>query len=407
MDMTQKRWCLRLAAVTLTLAFAAQTQARTVVDAAAFGFSPTNAPSANAMALQKVLDGGARTVRIAKAGEYLLDRTVLIDDDTEIDCAKGVIFRKSGRYAHVLCNRGAFSYTTNCNITIRGLEIKCGSLDGMQGPESNAPGLRGQIAFVRIRNVEVLDFVCTNYTGGCQYCLQFVGFDGVRVENFDIRGSKDGIHFDYGRNFTVRHGRLCTKDDGVAVNAGDWPGCVTPLIGSIENGLVEDVEDLPGGTCNFARCITGVWQDWHKGVRLQRNDLVRVGRNIYCVYPMPLCLESNTPPEYVSMTAPTHAHGVWKSPEGINFQFMQDDGNVRADIRNVTFRNIRMNADRGIGCSYEILHYARLVHPEIPRENYPICQIKVEDVIKDANRAIVYGGGRCGDRNAQLCQSQG
>ena len=380
-------------------------------DAAKFGFSASATPSANADALQKALDGGDKTVVVSRPGVYELDRTVFMDSNTSLLCAKGVVFRKAARYAQVLANRGAFNYTTNCNIVISGLELRCGALDERQDENSNAPGLRGQIAFVRIRNVIVRDFVCTEYglQGSNQYCLQFVGFDNVLVENFDIRGGKDGIHFDYGRNFVVRHGKLRTNDDGVAVNAGDWPGSVTPLIGSIENGIVEDIDDLPGGTCNFARCITGVWQDWHPGIRLQRNDLVRVGKNVYCVYPMPLCLDSAVVPEYVSNVAPTHGHGVWKSPEGICFQFMQDDGNLRADIRNVTFRNIRMNAARGISCSYEILHYARLLHPEIRRADYPVCQIRVEDVVKTAKGPIVNGNAdaditmdRCRNENGPL-----
>lgn len=364
------------------------------IDPADYGFSPAAEPSANAAALQKALEGGNRIVRIAKPGVYRLDRTVLLDSRTTLDCVPGTVFRKVGRYVSILANRGAFDGSTNANITVRGLEIRCGDEDCIEPPDSPVPGLRGQIAFVRVRDVAVEDFACTEYglVGSCQYCLQFVGFDGVRLENFVIIGGKDGIHFNYGRNFVVRHGWLRTHDDGIALNAGDWPGGCTPLIGSVTDGLVEDVEDLPGGTCNFARVITGVWADWHAGIRLQRNDLVRVGRNIYCVYPMPL--EENRDGscvEYLSNTRPTHTHGVWKSPEGISFQFMQADGNLRADITNVTFRNIRLNARRGINCGWEINKWARLIHPEIPRSDYPVIDIRIEDVEARTEFPVVDG----------------
>jgi 23S rRNA (uracil1939-C5)-methyltransferase len=155
-------------------------------------------------------------------------------------------------------------------------------------------------------------------------------------------------------------------------------------MGSIENGLVENVVDEDGGKCNFARVITGCWKEWHPGMKLQRCDIFNVGKNVYTVFPMPLGTN-----EYVSMTAPTHKHGVWKSPEGINFLFLQDDGETRADIRNVTFRNIRMDCKRSIACYWENCEWARLVHPEIPPKDYPVIDIRVENVVKTVPGAIV------------------
>ena len=255
------------------------------VDAAAFGFSPDSEPAANAAALQKALDGGGKTVVVTRPGIYRLDRTVYVDDDTVLDCAKGVVFGKTGEYPQVLLNRGALSRSWNRNITVRGLELRCNEHDLHQPADSPVPNLRGQIAFVRARNVKVQDFVCREYglVGSCQYCLQISGFEGLLVEDFDIQGGKDGIHLNYGRDFTIRNGRVRSGDDGIDLNAGDWPGGVTPLMGSITDGVIENVEDLPGGNWNFARVITGVWTDWHKGMRLQTDDMVRVGKRIYCV----------------------------------------------------------------------------------------------------------------------------
>lgn len=358
-------------------------------------FSPANAPEANARALQKALDGGGKTVCVRAPGEYRLDRTIYLDDDTTLQCASGVVFRKVGRYPQMLLNRKALVRGKTRNLVIDGLEIVCNREDMIQPPTNAVAGLRGHLGFVGIENVTIRNFKCLAYglVGSCQYCLQFVDFRNVVVEDFDIRGGKDGIHFDYGRQFVVRRGKLRTHDDGIAINAGDWPGDVTPLIGSIEDGLVEDVEDLPGGKCNFARCITGVWQDWHQGIKLQRNDLVRVGRRIYCVCPAELKRNPDgSVPEKVSSHPPTHAMGVWKSPDGINFQFLQEDGNLRADLRRVTFRNCRLAADRGICCAWEINEYARLIHPEIPKKDYPVIDIRIENCVKETPTPLVYGG---------------
>lgn len=364
------------------------------IDPSRFGFAAEASAATNAVALQMALTGGNRTVHVNKPGVYLLDRTVFLDDNTVLSCAKGVVFKKVGRYPQVLLNRAAFDGGTNVNITIRGIELRCNEQDMIQDVNSPAPNLRGQVAFVRAKDIHIQDFTCREYglVGSCQYCLQFVGFERLLVEDFDIEGGKDAIHLDYGRDFVIRNGRLRSGDDGVALNAGDWPGGVTPLMGSITDGIIENVEDMPGGRWNFIRVITGVWMDWHKGMRLQADDMVRVGNRIYCVWPMPRKrLESGAPIEWRSDTMPTHAFGVWKSPEGINFQFLQDDGNVRADITNVVIRNCRMNADRGVFCAWEINDYARLIHPEIPHSDYPKIDIRIENCIKTTKTPLVYG----------------
>ena len=333
-------------------------------------------------------------VRIGKPGIYRVDRTVLLDDNTVLSCVKGVVLKKEGRYPQVLLNRAALEGGTNVNITVCGLELRCNEQDMVRPADSPLPNLRGQIAFVRARNVTIRDFVCREYglVGSCQYCLQFVGFDGLLVEDFDIQGGKDAIHLDYGRNFAIRNGRLRSADDGVALNAGDWPGGVTPMMGSITDGIIENVEDMPGGRWNFVRVITGVWTDWQKGMRLQTDDLVRVGKRIYCVWPMPRGRqEDGAPHEWTSDTMPTHGSGVWKSPEGINFQFLQDDGNIRADITNVVIRNCRLNADRGVFCAWEINDYARLIHPRIPHADYPRIDIRIEGCTKATKTPLVYG----------------
>jgi hypothetical protein len=358
---------------------------KTTVDPAIFGFSPDATPETNAKALQKALDGGRKTVKCSKSGVYGLDRTVFIDSDTILEFAPGTVLKKMKPYSNILVNRGAYNYGCDSNIVVRNLEISVNNMQAIPGPDSNAPGLRGHFAFYRVKNVECHNFTCNDCEGG-QYCWHAAEFDGLLLDGFTIRGKKDGVHLNRGRNFIIRNGVLRTGDDGVALNAGDWPGGCTPVMGSIENGLIENIVDEDGGKCNFARVITGCWKDWHPGMRLQRDDIFKIGKNVYTVHPMPLSTN-----EFVSMTPPTHTHGVWKSPEGINFQFLHADGETRADIKNVTFRNIKMNCARAISCSWELCEWARLIHPEIPLEDYPVIDIKLENVVKTAPGPIVSG----------------
>ena len=112
------------------------------------------------------------------------------------------------------------------------------------------------------------------------------------------------------------------------------------MVGDIEDGLIENVTDDGQGRAHFARILTGAWVDWHEGIRVQRGDTVRCGKNLYRVL-MPLGTK-----EYVSMEKPSHASGIWTDKSGLRFWFMQDNGISSANIRNVTFRNIYLRSPR-------------------------------------------------------------
>jgi len=358
------------------------------VDAAEFGFRPDASAAENAAALQKAVDGGRKTVHVVRPGIYDLDRSVTLDSDTTLFCEPGVVFRKAAKYLHVLVNRAAYSGGCDSNIVVRGLEIRTAGNETFAAFDTLAPGFRGHLAFFRVKDCGIYDFTL-NDLGRSQYAIQVVDFDGFTVDGFVIRGDKDGVHFNAGKNFVVRNGRLRTYDDGIALNAGDWPYC-TPKMGPLVNGVIENIVDEPGGHCNFARVITACWKDWYPGIRVQRDDLFRFGKSVYFVHPMPLSTN-----EYVSLTAPTHRKGVWKSPEGINWVFLQDDGETRADIRNVVFRNIEMNSARAISCSWELCEWARLVHPEIAPKDYPVIDIRLENVRQTVHGTIVGGNASC------------
>jgi len=370
--------------------------ATVIVNPADFGFDPSADPATNAAALQKALDGGDRCVRVTKPGVYGLDRTVFLDSHTELECVPGVVLQKRAKYANILVNRGAYCYGSNEDITVRGLEISVNGFQMVPPPESPAKNLRGQLAFYGVRNIRVFDFRCVDL-GNYQYCVHFVDFDNILVDGFEIRGRKDAVHLNCGRNFVIRNGVMAVEDDGIAINAGEWPDC-TPKIGSLENGLVEKIvfELTEGEGLNrkgeVGRLITGSWPDWHPGIMLQRCDILRAGQNVYGVFPMPFVTN-----EIASLTMPTHTHGVWKSPEGINFCFLQSNAVTRAEIRNVVFRDVVNHHPYGFLVQWENgSAWSRLVHTEVPPEDYPVIDATFERVRSTyPNQPLVRGGAPC------------
>lgn len=355
------------------------------VDPAAFGLSPEAAPRVNAEAMNKALAGGKRTVKVAKPGIYRVDETIFFDDDTTFECVPGVVFQRTRNYANMFVNRGAYEGTVNSNITIRNLEVSVNGFEGSPSIKTKCFGLRGNVAFFHVKNVKVYGFTCRDMEAGC-YAIHFSDFDGFTLDGFEILGKKDGVHLNGGKNFVIRNGILRTGDDGIALNASDWPSSC-PFIGTIENGLVENIVDLAGGKCNFVRVLTGAVPEWHKGIVVRRGEPVRVGKRIYFVQG-PVSMK-----EYVSETMPTHDQGSWTSPEGVSFLYVQDDGCRTMDIRNVVFRNLTMWAQRGFLCYMDDGEWARSLHPEVPAADMPHTQFTVENVLADTGRSIIYGNG--------------
>jgi len=356
-----------------------------VVDPADYGFSPDASAATNAAALQQALDGGKRTVQVTRPGVYGLDRTVWLDSDTRLTFVPGAVLQKRSAYVQMLANRGLLTGTWDTNIVIEGAMIDVNEFGARHSVDSPIRGTHGQVSFFRIRDLTVRNFICRNLDA-IQYGFQISAFENVVLEGFEIRGKKDGVHINAGRKFVVRNGVLETGDDGIALNASDWVDG-TPVLGSIEDGLIENVTDDGHGHCNFSRILTGAWTDWREGIRLQRGDTVRCGKNLYRVV-MPLGTN-----EYVSLEAPAHARGIWADKSGLRFLYMQSDGVMSANIRNVTFRNIYLRSARnGFLADWETRsEWNRSMHPEVKPGNYPVCEIRLEDIYSESPHSLVSG----------------
>ena len=379
------RWCVLLCAVACGLKVeGAPMPVR--VDASEFGFSPDAEAAENVAAMQKALNGGRKTVNVTRPGEYRLDARVYIDDDTKLLFAPGVVLKKTGRYDFVLVNRGALTRTWNHDIAIDGLTIRVNGVDQCPSKEEPVFGLRGHLTMYFVRNLTVTHFKCLDVRKS-QFCLHFCKFDNLLLDHFEIRGDKDGVHLGTGKDFIVRNGVCATYDDGVALDAQDYPSS-QPMQGDIVDGVVENVADLnkekTGG--NSVRMLSGAWPDWHPGMSLKNGDTVRHGKNVYRV------LLKDSGKNLVSTAAPVHSQGTWTDAAGLTFYHSQSDGAVSANVRNVVFRNLRFEEDRNsFKAAWDFAAVNRAIHPETPKERIPTIEVTIQNVTASGLKPFVQG----------------
>ena len=345
-----------------------------------FGFLPENDAVANSEAFQRCLDGGGR-IKVRKAGEYKLCRTIYLDSDTDLEFADGAVLSRAedaeGVAARfVLLNRGALTREYNDNICIKGLQLKANGIDAGKGRPVDIPTIVGMCChtgFFYVRNL-VLDGYTFLDLPPNDFAIQICTFENAIVENVHIEGMKDAVHFGPGRNFIVRHGVFKTYDDPIALNAHDYTTS-NPELGWIENGLIEDCIDLDdpanGTTGFFARILAGGWRDWECGMEIQSSgDAVVCGGRIY---------RSNGPKvkqSFVSTSRPEHAEGTVTYPDGITWTMSQDRNICHScGVRNVVFRDIHLAKKRKVALC---LHFD---HDQYSRSFYPYAEIPVQSNI--------------------------
>ncbi|MDR2410158.1 MAG: hypothetical protein LBE13_18900 [Bacteroidales bacterium] len=323
------------------------------------GFLPTNTASENTKVLQQGLDS-LGIIYVDHPGVYDLDSTIYLNSNTKISFGNGVYIRKqrhkNGKGAeYVFINRGAYSNTYNENIEINGLNLMCNELDDNH---SAIQGLVGQVSFFHVRNLVIKNFTCADLLKG-RFCIQIAEFENILIENVHIEGDKDGIHLGVGKDFIIRNGVFKTFDDPIALNAHDYD-ISNPTVGWIENGLIENCYDLQDKTTTgfFCRILAGSWVDWYQGMKLQKSDIVVHGSKLYRV------IASPDGKEYISYTAPTHKSG-YQTIDGINWYMMQDGIIYNGGCRNIHFKNIYLQKDRGTAFSihFDMDKWSRSYYP--------------------------------------------
>lgn len=334
-----------------------------MIDATDFGFSPTATGLENVRALQQAVDFGG-TIVADKPGVYNVAGTVYVGSHTELKFGHGVFLKKvneAGQFSHVILNKGALTRTYDEGITIHGLNLIVNDIDVR---EWQVFGLHGQIAFFYVKDLRIEHFRCMDF-GKAQYCIHICTFEDIVVEDIIVKGKKDGVHLGRGKRFRISDCVFQTFDDAVALNAHDYD-VGNPELGWIEDGIVERCHDLYDveTTGFFCRVLAGAWMDWTPGMEVQKSDTVVSDGRLYRVKADP----DGT--YYKSVTQPRHASGI-EVLDGITWAMVQNDVTYTAGVRNVTFRDITLNAPRtSFSIHFDSGRYSRSYYPgaEVPEQ---------------------------------------
>jgi hypothetical protein len=332
------------------------------IDAAAFGFSPDASGIENSMALQRAVDGGG-TILVTRPGTYKVADTVYLGSNTTLKFGNSVFLKKvweDGPFSSVFMNKGAATRAWNEHIEIDGLQLIVNGVDVRTFKE--AYGLHGQLAFFYAKDVRIHGFRCLDL-GSSQFGIQVCTFEDLLIEDFKIKGLKDGVHLGRGKRFVIRDGIFQTFDDAIALNAHDY-SVGNPELGWIEDGIIENCSDLDAEktTGFFCRILAGGWTDWKEGMEVQESDTVAAKGRLYRVQ------AKSDGKVYKSLAMPSHTQGIVIS-DGIPWGLVQTDVTHSAGVRNVVFRDIFLHKNRtGFSVHFDNDQYSRSYYPggEIP-----------------------------------------
>lgn len=327
-----------------------------------YGFLPQNDAYTNSKVLQELVDLGGDIV-VEKPGVYDLSETITIGDGTSLKFEKDVRIRrqpsKSGRNGIAFVNKGAITHTYNTNIKITGLRIDCNGVESADWASNGIMvGLRAQVGLIYVKNLVIEDFECV---GGMKkdYGIQISAFENIRLEHLYIEGDRDGVHLGWGKNFIIKHGKFCTFDDPIALNAYDYVTSNTH-VGWIEDGVIEDCYDFDADSTTgfFCRFLGGAWCDWYTGMKVQHSDTVCHKGRVYRVLARP------TGEIYTSLTPPTHERGV-STYDGIQWVCVRDEAVYDCGCRNIVLRDIHLRKKRNsaLGISLNQDVYANSYYP--------------------------------------------
>ncbi len=350
-----------------------------------YGFLPDNDAESNTKALQNAIDVGGEIV-VHLPGIYDLSGTVEIGDDTSVIFEQGVQIRRQRCRAEktgmLFLNKGCFSATYNRNIRIIGLHIDCNGVESDDNREnSSLIGLSAHVGMIYVENLVVEDFACVGLLAK-DYAIQISAFQNIRLEHIYCEGDKDGVHLGWGRGFVIRHGKFCTFDDPIALNAFDY-ATSNPHVGWIEDGLIEDCTDLPAADTAgyFVRILGGAWGDWREGMQVQHSETVCFAGRVYRA-----ALETNGQ-RLISHIPPSHSRlGQVEVHDGIHWVCVRDEAVYDCGCRNIVFRDLHLQKkrDRAMQIALNDDDWARSYRPgchPIPQGHFTFERIYVEGEI--------------------------
>ena len=323
-----------------------------MINACALGFSTENDGIKNTEVLNRLLSENS-DVLVAFPGVYRLTGPVILSSGNHLRfCTGATVLRENcpdNDNGNLFINRGAYTAIPDEDISLVGLHL---ITDGVShrsptaGGTRSILGLRGHVAFLYVRRLYISDFLVTDLTA-MDYAIQISDFEDVTVDNVQAEGMKDGVHFGPGKRFVLKNCRFRTYDDDIALNCADY-SVSNPNFGTIEDGIIENVVDLPGLPTEsmFLRILVGTPRLWEKGMTVYHSDAVVHDGKLYRV----AMNTDNTP--YVSDNPPTHEHGM-AVVDGIrwfrtNYATPKDELLLPAECRNIVCKDVFLEQKRNI-----------------------------------------------------------
>lgn len=314
------------------------------------GFLPGGDAIRNTELLNRLLTENG-DVTVDAPGVYDLTGPVFLNSHNHLTFAPGTTVRRvpapDGFNCNLFINRGAFTGAYDEDISLAGLHLVTNRVEHSAPTPARSEtisGLRGHVAFLYIRGLLISDMIVTDLSP-CDYAIQVSDFENVRIERIHAEGLKDGVHFGPGHGFVLRDCAFRTYDDDIALNCSDY-SVSNPNLGTIEDGLIENITDLPGQKTDsfFLRFLVGSPRPWTKGMQVWHSDAVVNDGKMYRVVMSPdnKC--------YTSLTPPTHETG-FAMHDGItwvrtNLGYTEEELLKPACCRNIVCRNVYMEQPR-------------------------------------------------------------
>ncbi len=323
-----------------------------MVNACALGFSTENDGETNTTVLNRILCENDDVI-VSFPGIYRLTGPVILNTGNHLKFGTGTTVVREraadGDNGNLFINKGAFTAEYDEDISLEGLHLVTNGVerkDARDGGTRTITGLRGHVAFFYVKGLYVSDMLVTDL-GACDYAIQISDFEDVTVENVQAEGMKDGIHFGPGKRFILKNCRFRTYDDDIALNCSDY-SVSNPNIGSIEDGIIENIVDLPGQYTEsmFLRILVGTPLTWHPGMTVYHSDAVINDGRMYRV------VMNTDNVSYTSVTPPTHEDG-FVTLDGIrwlrtNKGYSAEQLSVPAGCKNIVVKNAFLEQKRNI-----------------------------------------------------------
>lgn len=304
------------------------------IDANEEGFLPTSDATTNVTTMNRLLASGG-TIIVSQPGEYEVNGRMVMQSNTTLVFAEGVIIKMVSNCPYVLINAAAFksdgSYDEN--IKVIGYHLNTNGFNNSCGIN----GLRGYLTFFHVKHVYVSDVRCMWYKAHI-FFIHCCDWEDVEFANCFVVGDKDAFHFGRGFNGYLHDLTICAVDDSIALNAWDFAES-NPQIGDIHDVLIENIVELPhyynvnseyNRTLGFTtRFLNGSWLPWTSGMEVQHSTTVTYKNNIYRV----INLFQKTA---ISTATPSEGLGS----DGIQWRKEASGDNLGCCCYNIELRNI-------------------------------------------------------------------